>query len=509
MALRLTVPSSVSSQNPPAETRPKQLKEWLDSLPLSKLFESSRAVCDELARLNRLRISADERLRLLEIYAPVLQQLRLEIAEDYNKAPLPLPSTSRQAVNLSRELLIEEAYAYKLALLEKMNKLKLFGVRKQLEPLIERVMLILSSSLTLSYQSYLPTPAGIWHEMHELYRYAYLQKMVGEETNGAGVSSIDRIYKHAVLIALADPYRLSRTDLHDVMRVATQVAPLTKLHLMQLPDTQSLFVILPDTDKPPKPALPSGLDAEQRGVEWIVDTIILLRRLADVLAERQSGSKRLSGRDVLHAAPEELLRRLIQCWGAPHKRLLPRRQAGQATVHICMGISRLCKLLDSKHGEGSLNLPLRSQAGAVWEWDVVNQSAVGVKLRGTPSGDVAINVGEIVGVQHRGIPEVAIGVVRWAQTFEDASVEFGVQMLGPRAEVVTLEPTIGSNELQRALLLPEIQALQQPAAILMRPGWYMLGREFVLTNANQITTIRAGALVAKTSCYELFYFLPA
>src|SRR5688500_18286037 len=117
MALRLIIPSVIGNFTPPAEVRPKQLKEKLESLPLTKLFESARTVCDELAKLNRSKVSADDRLKLLEIYDPVLKQLAVEIAEDYNKAPLPLPSNSRRAVNLARELLIEEAYAYKLILL--------------------------------------------------------------------------------------------------------------------------------------------------------------------------------------------------------------------------------------------------------------------------------------------------------------------------------------------------------------------------------------------------------
>jgi hypothetical protein len=150
-----------------------------------------------------------------------------------------------------------------------------------------------------------------------------------------------------------------------------------------------------------------------------------------------------------------------------------------------------------------------SRSDSLSEWDVVNQSAVGIKLRGMPTVDTAISVGELIAVQYRGVSALTVGVVRWAQTFEDSSVEFGVQMLAPRAEAVTLEPTIGRSSPQRALLMPEISVLQQPARIVAQPGNYQPHREFVLTQTAQIATIRAGELIEKTGCFELFRFLPA
>ena len=518
MSLRLSIPAELASPNQPAETRPKQLEQWLNGLPLTQLFDSTRAVCDSLARLNRTRLPVDERLKLLEIYQPVLNRLRAEIAEDYNKAPLPLPATSRQAVNLARELLIEEAYAFKVALLEKSSKMRLFGARKQLVPLIEQVMRTLSGALTLSYQSYLPTPAGVWHEMHELYRYAAQQKLLEDEDPlsplsgvGASAGSVGVIYKQAVLLALTDPYRLPRVELPEVIRIAAQLAPLTELRFGALPGTQQLFVIHPETDKPPKPAMQPGTDNELRGIEWIVGTVLLVHRLSEVVAQLESEDQPIRNADALFSVPKDLLDRLIQCWGAPPKRVF-RRQAGQATVQICSGINRICRLLGGAAQKGGaretsrMNIPAFSDE-PLPEWDVINQSAGGFKLRGQPAGESGINVGEIVAVQHRGMPGVSIGVIRWAQTFEDDSVEFGVQMLGPRAEAVSLEPVAGGRGTQKALLLPDIPALQQPAAIVAMPGNYQPEREFVLVLTKQVDTIRAAELLEKTACYELFRFV--
>src|SRR5258706_4991068 len=113
VALNLTIPSTSGKADPPAETRPRKLKSWLDSLPLVKLHESTREVCSNLGRLNRTKLPAEERAKLLALYQPVLDRLRAELAEEYSTGSLPLSAIGRQASALVRELLLEQAYAQK------------------------------------------------------------------------------------------------------------------------------------------------------------------------------------------------------------------------------------------------------------------------------------------------------------------------------------------------------------------------------------------------------------
>jgi hypothetical protein len=503
MALRLTVPSPLANFS--MDSRPKPFQDWLATLPLTQLFESARLVRDELVKLNRSRLNADDRLKVLETFQPVLGRLRSEIAEDYNTAPLPLPPASRQAVSLARELLIEEANSYKLALLEKSGKVLLFGARKQLIPLIEKVMRTLTDSLTLSYYSYLPTPAGVWQELHELYRYAVDQQLVDAqvEPHSPGIAAI---YKQAVLLALCDPYRLPRTELPLVLRIANELAPLAELRFGALEGAQNLFLIDPESDKPPKPVTQSGIEWVS-GNTWVFGTVPLVHRLSAALTSRETGAPPPPGTEYLRSLPVDLLRRLIQLWGAPPKRVF-RRQPGQATVEVSVGIQRIARLLDSTaRTEQNSLATVQGADPAVQEWDVMNQSAGGLKLRGQPTEPTAISVGEILAVQYRGMLGTSVGAIRWAHTFDDGTVEFGVQMLSPRAEAVSLESTTGSRgTAMRALLLPELANLQQPAALITGPHCFQEQREFRLTGDNRVLTIRATHLVEKTSCFELFQF---
>jgi len=503
MALRLTVPSPLANFS--MDSRPKSFQDWLAALPFTQLFESARLVRDELVKLNRSRIGADDRLKLLETFQPVLGRLRSEIAEDYNTAPLPLPPASRQAVSLARELLIEEANSYKLALLEKSGKVLLFGSRRQLIPLIEKVMRTLADSLTLSYYCYLPTPAGVWQELHELYRYAIDQQLIDPqvEPQSPGIAAI---YKQAVLLALCDPYRLPRTELPLVLRIAKELAPLAELRFGALEGGQNLFLIDPESDKPPKPITQPGIEWVS-GNTWVFGTIPLVHRLSAALTLRETGAPPAPGSEYLRSQPVDLLRRLIQLWGAPPKRVF-RRQPGQATVDVYIGIQRIARLLESTAGSEQSDLATApDEDSALREWDVMNQSAGGLKLRGQPTEPTTISVGEILAVQYRGMLGISVGAIRWAHTFDDSTVEFGVQMLSPRAEAVSLEATIGGRGIAtRALLLPELANLQQPAALITGPHCFDEQREFRLTDHDRMLTIRATHLVEKTSCFELFRF---
>ena len=520
MPLRLVVPAQQSNTALFAETRPKQIKTWLDTLPLVQLHDSARKVCDALARLNRVKLPAEERQKLVELYEPMLAKLQVELAEEYSIAPLPLPPASRQAVGLARGLLIEQAYAGKLALLERAVKLLLFGAKKQLLPLIEQIMRALAGTLAVSYQSYTPTPAGVWRELHELYRYVGEQSFVRFGPGAApepGAEGIDTAYKEALLLALADPYRLPRNELPLLADLTRELAPLVELQVGELPGAQQLFVIDPESDRPPK-AL-AQLAAEAPGPnDWVVGTIPAVHRLSEVLIAREEEGRPVSGVEAFDSASVDLLQRLLRSWGAPPKRQY-RRQTGHSSVEICAGVTRISRLLEAvdnaraqyaelqRHDIPVYKLPMFAESG-VMQWEVINQSAAGLGLRCRLGEGAAIGVGEAVAVYYRGLEGFSIAAIRWAQTFEDGTVEFGLQMLSPAVEALQLEPVLASRGPIRALLLPQVASLRQAEMILAPRGTWREEAAFQLIQGRSIRTVDAAELVERTASFDLFCFRP-
>ena len=97
-----------------------------------------------------------------------------------------------------------------------------------------------------------------------------------------------------------------------------------------------------------------------------------------------------------------------------------------------------------------------SKGMSVSEWDVVNQSAGGLKVRRIGNAAQSITVGEVIGIKFMGKAHWTVGVVRWLTMLEEGGMEFGIQFLAPAARCVAVQPTSTSaGQLRLGLLLAE------------------------------------------------------
>ena len=155
-----------------------------------------------------------------------------------------------------------------------------------------------------------------------------------------------------------------------------------------------------------------------------------------------------------------MLARLVTLWGDPPKRAY-RRNPAESTVAICVGIKavghfvgfepRMDAKAEAEALKKGITMPLMalptddsSQAIPVFEWDVVNESVGGLKVRRMGATQQPIGVGEVVGVKLMDRSRWTIGVVRWITIFDEGGMEFGIQFLGSMAKPVWVQPTITS-----------------------------------------------------------------
>lgn len=105
-------------------------------------------------------------------------------------------------------------------------------------------------------------------------------------------------------------------------------------------------------------------------------------------------------------------------------------------------------------------------------WKMVNVSAAGVCLLWDSEDASKARVGELVGVMETDgdASHWSVGVIRWMKYVRGHGLELGVQMLAPNAVPVTLRTCLPKgqySEYLRAVMLPEIPAVEQPATLLM------------------------------------------
>lgn len=531
MELKLSVLplQSPAPGTPPIETRPKQVKEWLDALPLANSLETSRKLADSLVALNTTKLSEDARFKLLELFSETVRTLLPALQQHYIGRPLPLGDKQQQAANLGRELLAQLANGYKRILTDINQRRIAFGADKLAPVAIRRAIECLGEILDVCYETYGPTPAGVWTETHQLYWYAAANNL---QDKGAGENTqrtINTAYKQILLVALIDPYRLLQGQLAQVKAYLDLFGQMASLQPMgPAPTTHGLFLVRLDGDKPPK-ALAHHSGATDPGTDILLNTVPLARAVHQQIQDLETGTApKKAGLPDAAASPayRDLLKRFLKQWGIAPKRMFT-RTASDVDAVICTGISSLHHSLSMLEPDISLDVSETENESTITirvgepgadtaahqtyycaPWQVLNESAGGVSLGKDRDSVTKIKVGDIIGLNARNQPNVGIAVVRWAQSAVDGNVEVGAQLLAPRGEPIAIKPVISAPDaiFQPALLLPQIPALQQPERIIAPRGSFQPMREFEVRIFGETKHVRATKLLEQTDSFELFLF---
>ncbi len=509
--IALSIPAERAVPGPDVETRPRQVKRWIDSLPLNVTFESGRQLCRQLATLNRVRLDADSRLQILDAYEPAAAMMLQELEGMYAKAPLPLAPGPRAALGLAREFVTELALGYRIAAVELGGKL--FSSRKQLGTILFKATRWTAARLFAAYKSYTPVPTGTWAELHELYLRADENGLAREPGEGDTRNTITDMYCEALLLSLTDPYRLDQGEADKVLQLVRANRGLATLGQVR-PKTPAAghFLVPCNTDKPPKPSI--GKLDETEGPDW---RLLDANAVVDALRAKASATATASANSKARLLAEaDLVARLARLWGDPPKRT-SRRDPGQQTAAISIGLDgvghfvALESRLNLTRQDDSLRrgitmpvapLPLDSASEPipVFEWDVVNQSKGGLRVRRLGRTEQPIAVGEVAGIKLPGKPHWAIGVVRWVTVFEEGGMEFGLQYLAQMARAVEVKAW-GAPSGTGLLLADEDE---QASTLLASPNTFSPQRELELEDNGDAVLVQAVDVIEMTHRFEIF-----
>jgi hypothetical protein len=146
-------------------------------------------------------------------------------------------------------------------------------------------------------------------------------------------------------------------------------------------------------------------------------------------------------------------------------------------------------------------LPLDSQSEPipVFEWDVVNQSKGGLRVRRIGRTEQPIAVGEIAGIKLPGKAHWAIGAVRWVTVFEDGGMEFGLQYLASMARSVTV--AAWGQPSGQGLLMEDRQG---KPTLVTSPNAFSHLRELELEDRGDSVLVKPADVVEVTHRFELF-----
>ncbi|MFO7604611.1 MAG: hypothetical protein R6X06_12480 [Gammaproteobacteria bacterium] len=347
----LNLPSRRKPTRDDVDIRLKNIEQWIDDLPKANVGETARRVFELLVASNQINYAPLLRYKFLEAMRGQVQYVTEALRKHFVGVSFPLPAKSQKIAAITRELYLELATGYKIALEDSLAKSMFFIDKKLATQLCHRAMNALSHSLLTSYQTYAPYPNHLWLELHQLYdfadRYKLLRTSVRDEQHRyVEKSSIYTEYVRTLLLALTSPYRLRHGEAGKVYDTLERWTMHTSIHPFNDKNVhKGHFGFNLDADKPPR-SLALAADNCEHAACRILNTEPLAHIIRDeILNTADVGATTLTSIDMQRPdLSHDLLRRLLIAWGVISKRNFP-RSSKYEKVRVTIGLSATHKII--------------------------------------------------------------------------------------------------------------------------------------------------------------------
>ena len=472
-------------------------------------------ICAEIATLTEQALDPRERLSVLEELRPGLWRVLAEFEREHLPRALPFSESENRRWHSYIEAwsLMLGAYMHSLAEADH-GESGLLG----LVPLLQQRVVRQAVQVAIaSYRAYMPGEPGLWTLLHEHLRRAEetgtLDLQVADPTVAMdGRSTLAEAYLHLALLDFCDPYALRPHELVLASRWLERLAHFARISQEVVPHGGVGFVVV-DLDHgaglrllatAPDPSV--GESGSPRYIR-LATVHEQVKRLLTKLRLGISPGDLLLGEDCTREEADLLLDRV-------HRRLLisqrrrHRRRPANEHIQVALGLTAVHRYLnlrpeglepdegaDSPHAMAAddddvLTTPLLVLAHS----QIVDQSPSGIGLIQSPGGSSRLRCQQLVALIGR--REVLLGSVRWLAMDSEVGLRFGVRVIpGCPDPVRLLSSSTVSGEYDRAILLPGLPSLDEPATLVTAPGVFWPGRDLQLwvgpeSLAPQIVTLQ-------------------
>ncbi len=507
-----------------AETDPKYAQAWLESLPLADSGESAREIYQALYTLNRQDIEPARRLELMDLYVVPVTTVVSGLQGGLQRIAFPLSPRRRQLADFIRQLYSEMAAGYKCALRDFVKARFLWGRRQHYPHVSQRAMAFLGELLLRAYQVYLPAPAGVWKDIHELYRFAETGEWLDtpvEPLPGEGESPLTmrETYHRILMMALARPYQMPQGECLLVHRYLARRASRVRIGAdLKTDNPAACFLIDLNADGPPVPMARETPASE--GSRRLLNALELVRHTHALVSRLNKGGVLNAGEigfEALDTIAHDVLQRLTRAWGFSVRRQHSRLKR-KGNVSLCAGLGAIHFFINDQKpfapepdddertvtlpagGDGMLGgdgadgdgeamdialdqplpdssekapatLPAPAELYRVDRWQIRDVSPRGLLLVGEGGTPVHVRVGELLGIQRADqLGTWSVAVVRWLRNSGPDSVEMGTEFLAPLATPLAVCRKGAHRGCSPGLMLPAVESLKHPTTLLVERG---------------------------------------
>lgn len=191
---------------------PAQLRRWLEDLPKLNEAQVFDGVFARLREINRMALPPEARFEIAESFVSMVDYLVDKFAQRCELLEFPCQEQDRHLNERLQSLLEEMAVGYKHVLGGLADRSQDEAGLLILRIALLQAMRLLAQRVLLAYAVYAPTPAGVWGELHRLYRYAERIDVARTRVEHLADLTVGDLYKRIVLLALANPYHLMQGE---------------------------------------------------------------------------------------------------------------------------------------------------------------------------------------------------------------------------------------------------------------------------------------------------------
>lgn len=514
--LTFNLPGTDSVLKQTVETRPKAVAQWLDRLPFASPADVAQQLVMALYTLNRHPLAEDDRATLLALYRPAVQRASTSLETQLAESGVPPHAQQRQAGAMLRELHIEHSIGYKQVLQGLTQRRFGRSVSRRAPEAASRLQTALRDLQVACALTHTPHPAGMWKDLHQV--QAYLEEANLADTAADDTPPPSLPYRQALLIALADPLRMTPAELVHMRQYLDRFATLAALVPAPVPGHHG-FAVPTAGD-----AAPNHLATDLSSGRWL-DTDALCRHLHETAQRLRAGEslRRIGLPTEMDAdLTQRLCVRLLKLWSSGVQRAFRRFAASGSQLQMVAGVSAIHRLLEQSpppgvaaHGDAD-SVRIRDVESAhvapiavnATQWTVSNDSAAGLALNGTPDAPLNLKVGDPLAVRDGDAADWALGVIRWIVMRDARQVELGVERLSPQIQPVWVQPLRGRRKAapEPALFVPGMSTLQQKDRLLLPRHLYQIGMDADVWHAPHQYTLTFGRRVEQTPSFDLIEY---
>ncbi|MEE4360284.1 MAG: hypothetical protein V2I63_02035 [Pseudomonadales bacterium] len=548
--LRLKIPVRTPAPVRFCDGSPDAIAAWIGTLPRTDAALVCRSTIDALTQLYHAESDAATRLRQLETLRPAATAAGASLAHlARSGAPGGIDARRRRAL-AAQTLSLHLATGYKLVILDALRA----GARgsAQVRPgspgavlvtAVHRATTELSRLLLRALQLYAPAPPRLWDELHQFYLLAEAQgfadlRITDPEQRHRRQSTIAEAYTRAILLAAAQPNSLRHEPIQQLFDALEDWTRFTRITPPGDGDPRVIRVDLAGDEPPVQARLHRpGEDEDPR----LIDSRALVRLLTESLgtAAGRAATERTPARP--EGLSDDLVRHCIRAWTGDVRRVA-RRTPASGRFEVCLGLAAVhfhagggvafeaqlgiprqsLAVLDDGFADatvfGSPRLVDRGSAAAshapdehrLHRVELVDAGPGGFGIEWDDVPSEALQIGELIGLREGADHHWGLGIVRWLSTESD-DIRAGIEMIAPRllpAGVRLRGVRDARSDWVRALRIPAMEVLGQPALLITPPLPFRTGHKVALHEDGETQEVRLETLRVTSPGFSVFEYRP-